>query len=250
MFPTASASRSALAVLAASAAIAAVPAQAEDAPAPAPGRAEISPARSGPGLVQSGVATGVESPSADRPALQGPSPVLPERVRIAIGPQALSQGDSRYAARSDVAGTALIVSFSTSPPPEPRLAGSLPTFMPISGRLSGAFGWRTDPLHGSGRFHAGVDLAAPAGSPIRATSDGSVTSSGWAGGYGYMVVVSHGNGVETRYAHMSAVAVDVGRSVRQGDVIGLVGSTGRSTGPHVHYEVRIDGRAVDPLSRR
>ncbi|WP_371262260.1 M23 family metallopeptidase [Sphingopyxis sp. YR583] len=104
-------------------------------------------------------------------------------------------------------------------------------------------------MHGAARFHAGVDLASQAGSPIRATQSGSVASAGWSGNYGYMVVLDHGNGVETRYAHMSAISVEAGRSVQQGDVIGLVGSSGRSTGPHVHYEVRIDGLATNPLPR-
>jgi murein DD-endopeptidase MepM/ murein hydrolase activator NlpD len=113
--------------------------------------------------------------------------------------------------------------------------------------LTSGFGERWHPLRGGYRFHAGVDLAAPTGSPLAATSDGVVTRAGYAGGYGLLITIDHGGGIETRYGHLSGVSVAVGQQVRAGQLIGFVGSTGESTGPHVHYEVRVNGRAVNPL---
>jgi len=114
-----------------------------------------------------------------------------------------------------------------------------------SGVTSG-MGMRINPILGRQMFHAGVDLAAPAGKIVRATADGVVARAGWSGGYGLLVVVRHANGYETRYAHMSRIRVAAGDALVKGQVIGNVGSTGRSTGPHLHYEVRRDGRPVDP----
>jgi murein DD-endopeptidase MepM/ murein hydrolase activator NlpD len=95
-------------------------------------------------------------------------------------------------------------------------------------------------------MHTGLDFRAATGDPVRATANGKVSSSGWMGGYGRMVEVDHGNGLSTRYGHLSEIHVKVGDVVKIGQVIGAVGSTGRSTGPHLHYETRIDGDAVDP----
>lgn len=117
---------------------------------------------------------------------------------------------------------------------------------PVEARVSSYFGWRNIAVNGN-RHHAGVDLAAPRGTPVLAARDGMVGRSGWWGTYGNAVALDHGDGSETRYAHLSSVAVGTGEVVRQGDVIGYVGSTGASTGPHLHFELRFDGRAVDPL---
>ena len=117
---------------------------------------------------------------------------------------------------------------------------------PVEGRVSSNFGWRNIAVNGN-RHHAGIDLAASWGTPVRAARDGMVGRSGWWGTYGNAVALDHGDGSETRYAHLSSVAVEAGDVVRQGDVIGYVGSTGASTGPHLHFELRFDGRAVDPL---
>lgn len=114
----------------------------------------------------------------------------------------------------------------------------------------GGYGYRIDPILGSVRFHAGTDLASPAGTRIIASARGVVSRAGWVGGYGLLVTIDHGNGVETRYAHLSRIAVSPGQKVVPGDLIGLVGSTGRSTGPHLHYEVRHGGRAVSPKPAR
>lgn len=117
---------------------------------------------------------------------------------------------------------------------------------PVTGRLSSSFGWRNISVNGN-RFHAGVDFAASPGTPVLAARSGRVTRAGWWGTYGYVVVLDHGDGSETRYAHLSSFAVAAGQAVRQGDVVGAVGSTGASTGPHLHFELRLDGSAVDPL---
>jgi murein DD-endopeptidase MepM/ murein hydrolase activator NlpD len=120
--------------------------------------------------------------------------------------------------------------------------------MPLAARaLTSGFGMRVNPVTGVYAEHDGIDLAAPAGTPIVATADGVVGRAGWAGGYGLMVAVENGGGRETRYGHMSRIAVSAGEQVHAGEVLGFVGSTGRSTGPHLHYETRINGRPVDPL---
>lgn len=129
--------------------------------------------------------------------------------------------------------------------------GQLPAFLPVRSRqLTSGFGLRTNPVIGYRALHAGVDFAAPIGTPIVATSQGTVGVAGWSGGYGLLVTLDHGNGVQTRYGHMSGLNVVAGQKVSVGDIIGYVGSTGRSTGPHVHYEVRVGGRPVDPLAPR
>lgn len=120
--------------------------------------------------------------------------------------------------------------------------------LPISGRITSGFGPRFHPILGYQRFHAGVDFAATYGSPIAASADGRVVSAGWHGGYGQLVAVVHGGGIETLYGHMSRIAARPGEMVRQGQIIGYVGSTGLSTGPHLHYEVLKNGRPVNPMS--
>lgn len=123
-----------------------------------------------------------------------------------------------------------------------------PAGMPLSNaRLTSQFGLRHHPILGGLRNHSGVDLAAPFATPIRATADGVVTRADWTGGYGLLVSIQHKDGVTTRYGHMSRVAVTPGQRVGRNTVIGYVGSTGRSTGPHVHYEMLVRGRPVDPL---
>ena len=117
-----------------------------------------------------------------------------------------------------------------------------PSIWPAAGYVSSPYGLR---FNGT-EFHQGIDIAADMGTPIVATADGVVTAAGWNGGYGNMVDVDHGGGIVTRYGHASALAVTVGQQVRRGEVIAYVGSTGRSTGPHVHYEVRVDGQPVNP----
>ena len=128
-----------------------------------------------------------------------------------------------------------------------RTADALPLARPIAGsRVSSRFGYRNDPFLNRPALHAGLDFVAATGADVRATGSGTVTSAGWQGGYGQLVEIRHGNGVSTRYAHLSAVLVRKGQQVGRGAVIGRVGSTGRSTGPHLHYETRRKGQPVDP----
>ncbi len=113
-------------------------------------------------------------------------------------------------------------------------------------QVTSTFGTRSDPFHGKKRMHAGVDMGAKTGTPVYATGDGIIRRSRVAGGYGNLVEIDHGFGYQTRYGHLSRLLVAEGSFVRRGQMVGLVGSTGRSTGPHLHYEVRIGGKPVDP----
>jgi murein DD-endopeptidase MepM/ murein hydrolase activator NlpD len=122
--------------------------------------------------------------------------------------------------------------------------------LPVGGRVTSPFGERFHPILGYERFHAGVDLAAGAGTPIVAAADGRVVSAGWRGGYGRAVAIEHSGGLESRYGHMSRIAAYPGELVQRGQVIGYVGSSGLSTGPHLHFEVTKYGRPVNPLSVR
>lgn len=129
-----------------------------------------------------------------------------------------------------------------------RTLAQVPYRKPVVGEVefTSGFGVRSDPFLGRPAMHTGLDFRAATGDPARVTANGKVVSAGWSGGYGRMVEVDHGNGLSTRYGHLSEINVKVGETVKIGQVIGLVGSTGRSTGPHLHYETRIDGEAVDP----
>jgi murein DD-endopeptidase MepM/ murein hydrolase activator NlpD len=129
-----------------------------------------------------------------------------------------------------------------------RTLAQVPYRKPVIGEVefTSGFGIRSDPFLGRPAMHTGLDFRAQAGDPVRATANGKVSSAGWAGGYGRMVEIDHGNGLATRYGHLSEIGVKVGDVIKIGQVIGAVGSTGRSTGPHLHYETRIDGEAVDP----
>jgi murein DD-endopeptidase MepM/ murein hydrolase activator NlpD len=111
---------------------------------------------------------------------------------------------------------------------------------------SSGFGVRPDPFTGAPAMHTGLDLHGETGTPVRATAEGTVTSAGWSGGYGRVVDIDHGNGLSTRYAHLSSIDVRQGQTVRAGQIVGKIGSTGRSTGPHLHYETRVKGDPVDP----
>ena len=129
-----------------------------------------------------------------------------------------------------------------------RTLALVPYRKPVVGEVefTSGFGVRSDPFLGRPAMHTGLDFRAAMGDPVRATANGKVVSAGWAGGYGRMVEIDHGNGLSTRYGHLSEIGVKVGDPIKIGQVIGEVGSTGRSTGPHLHYETRIDGEAVDP----
>jgi len=124
------------------------------------------------------------------------------------------------------------------------------TVWPVAGRITSGFGLRVHPILRFARMHRGIDFGAGYGAPIVAAADGQVTLSGWSGGYGRQVRISHGGGIVTTYSHMSRLVADSGSFVRQGQLIGYVGSSGLSTGPHLHYEVYRNGTAVNPLSVR
>lgn len=125
-------------------------------------------------------------------------------------------------------------------------ASSTPNGWPVEGAIRSSFGGRADPFSGDGEFHTGIDLQAAMRTPVHVTADGVVASSGWSSSYGKLVIVDHGNGFQTYYAHLSQPLVVTGEEVRQGEVIGLSGATGRATAPHLHYEVRVKGVPVNP----
>jgi murein DD-endopeptidase MepM/ murein hydrolase activator NlpD len=128
-----------------------------------------------------------------------------------------------------------------------RPLNAQPNIWPVGGKLmQSAYGHRTDPFSGEGAFHKGVDISASAGTPVRATADGIIVYSAFESGYGRLVVVDHGGGMQTYYAHLSQFFVHSGQEVRRGDIVGAVGSSGRATSPHLHYEVRLGGAPINP----
>jgi murein DD-endopeptidase MepM/ murein hydrolase activator NlpD len=186
----------------------------------------------------------------------------PLRVAQESRQTALNNGDAEFrqlfASWSSLDRPAGYVAPSTSSPMNSSMGGalapmttsrvSIPSRMPVEGvRLTSDFGMRTHPVLGGRRGHKGVDLAGPTGTPVIATADGVVSKAEWFSSYGLYISLEHGAEIQTRYGHMSRLNVYAGQRVRKGDVIGYVGSTGRSTGPHLHYEVRIAGLAVNPV---
>jgi murein DD-endopeptidase MepM/ murein hydrolase activator NlpD len=125
-----------------------------------------------------------------------------------------------------------------------RTLAAIPSLNPVGGGVNAAFGWRTNPWS---EFHQGLDLAADDGTPVHAAAAGIVVSAGWEGGYGLKVDLDHGNGYHTWYCHLSRAGVSPGQHVSKGETIAAAGSTGESTGPHLHYQVMRDGVAVDPM---
>ena len=146
------------------------------------------------------------------------------------------------------AGSAAFAASSGTTLPGFGAAVAVPSRMPVEAvRQTSNFGMRWHPVLGGHRAHKGVDLSAPTGTPVYATADGVVGRADWFSSYGLYVAVEHGGALETRYGHLSRLNVAAGQAVHKGDLIGYVGSTGRSTGPHLHYEVRIAGEAVNPV---
>lgn len=178
-------------------------------------------------------------------------------VLCATAPAHATETDDPYGDASEINTSALgpsDVGFSNLFSSLQRLDGNAKTAAYIpSGRpveklsLTSNFGVRSDPFNRSARMHKGIDIPGPIGTPIHATADGIISRAGWASGYGNLVQISHGSGMETRYGHMSKLLVAENSYVKRGQVIGLMGSTGRSTGSHLHYEVRVDGAAINPL---
>lgn len=165
--------------------------------------------------------------------------------------QTLTTGDDRF--RELFASWTALDSLKQDNPGAPtpafeRPTVSVPSMMPVAtARLTSGYGMRNHPVLRKRRQHNGVDLAAPTGTPVYATADGLISRADWFSSYGLYISIDHGAELETRYAHLSRLAVAAGERVEKGDLIGYVGSTGRSTGPHLHYEVRVDGVAVNPI---
>jgi murein DD-endopeptidase MepM/ murein hydrolase activator NlpD len=128
-----------------------------------------------------------------------------------------------------------------------QLANATPSIWPTHGGLTSFFGGRSDPMTGEPAYHSGIDISAEKGRPVYATADGVVQSTGYTGDYGNLIVLKHAFGLSTRYGHLSAYHVKIGDSVKRGDVIGYIGSTGRSTGSHLHYEILVNGQLMNPL---
>lgn len=168
----------------------------------------------------------------------------PLRTAQAAKPSALGSGDEQFKAlfhrwQSMDGGAAV----STATP-----TVSIPSRMPVEdARMSSGYGTRIHPVLGGRRGHKGIDLAGPTGTPIYATADGVVSRADWFSSYGLYVSLEHGGSLQTRYGHMSRLNVAAGQRVRKGEIIGYMGSTGRSTGSHLHYEVRVAGQAVNPV---
>lgn len=166
-------------------------------------------------------------------------------------------GNQSAAERPALVNDIIIISRAEDTAPLRKLGGqkagatptNIPSIWPVVGTLRSGVGIRSNPFGGSSlEYHKGQDISAPTGTPINATADGVVVVAGWVRGYGNGIYIDHGNGITTRYGHLSRIDVVVGQIVKQGGHLGLVGSTGRSTGPHLHYEVRINGQPTSPLN--
>jgi murein DD-endopeptidase MepM/ murein hydrolase activator NlpD len=175
-----------------------------------------------------------------QPAAASGVGALQKGDRVEAVTAADAQGDGRF--------HALFMSWKKLDGSAAQSAIAVPSSKPVNtATFTSGYGVRSDPFRGSAAMHAGIDLAGPMGTPVYATADGVVEKAEWSGGYGNMVEIDHGKGLETRFGHLSRVLVHEGQKVTRGMLIALMGSTGRSTGSHLHYEVRIDGRAVNPI---
>jgi len=176
----------------------------------------------------------------------------PERfvkTNVAMGGpyEPLDENDNDSAANADAQFRALFLTWKKLDMLEQTVI-SVPSMQPVDKvTFTSSFGVRSDPFRGTAAMHAGVDIPGTIGTPIYATADGVVSHAGRQGGYGNLVQINHGRGLETRYGHLSKILVADNTRVHRGQMIGLMGSTGRSTGSHLHYEVRVDGRAVNPI---
>ncbi|MDQ1432415.1 MAG: hypothetical protein QOF40_3017 [Actinomycetota bacterium] len=203
---------------------------------------------------QQQVADGARAAAADEKAKVDELAAQQQRARDAAGVAEQAESTALGAARAehDQAESALqaesdrIAALAQSAGDGPSMGNG--TFIrPVPGPITSGFGYRTDPVTGGTGFHGGIDFGAPCGTPIKAAGTGSVISAGFnSGGYGNMTLISHGGGLSTLYGHQSSIIVSQGQSVTQGQVIGYVGSTGKSTGCHLHFEVRVNGTPVDP----
>lgn len=191
------------------------------------------------------VATNVAEDKPVSSRVHTPGQLLNEMVALdnKLNHQIKKMIDLRSAAMTNLAGTVMPAGLGIST----ASTGSVtPDIWPVSGVVSSHFGFRISPGGIGSTYHEGLDIASSYGNPVHATANGRITQAGWVNGYGYLVEIDHGNGIKTRYGHNSAILVSVGDQVVEGQTISLIGSTGNSTGPHCHYEVRVNGEAVDP----
>jgi murein DD-endopeptidase MepM/ murein hydrolase activator NlpD len=181
-------------------------------------------------------------------AVGGPIFGLPS-ARSLFSPGSSGSGEDTFGVLRDLLYTLESHLQVVQPDVERRqaLAAATPSIWPARGWLNDGFGPRRDPFTGGGDYHPGLDISAERGDPVLATANGTVTSAQRAGAYGNMVVIDHGFGISTRYAHLDSFRVRAGEVVRRGDVVGMAGTTGRSTGTHLHYEVLVSGRHLNPL---
>jgi murein DD-endopeptidase MepM/ murein hydrolase activator NlpD len=179
-------------------------------------------------------------------------PILTAASAAAIqNDQVVNSLDQLYALRNSALSGATMVGLSLGmsrnvTTADWMRANAAPTLWPVEGRVTGSFGERIDPFNGEGAFHSGIDISSNYGERVLAPAEGIVIFADFMGGYGRAVVLDHGHGISTRYGHLASFAVISGQHVRRGDVIGYVGLSGRSTGPHLHYEVRINDTPVNP----
>ncbi|MGH7728924.1 MAG: M23 family metallopeptidase, partial [Vulcanimicrobiaceae bacterium] len=166
--------------------------------------------------------------------------LIRERQQAEAARIAAEQAARRRAAA--LAGVAL--------PPETESGAPAEFSWPVSGPITSPFGMRPDPFgHGGFEMHTGIDIGAPMGATVTAAAAGRIIYAGWYGGYGNAIIIDHGGETSTLYGHLSQIFVSVGQEVERGQAIGAVGSTGMSTGPHLHFEIRVNGVAVDPTTR-
>jgi len=183
-------------------------------------------------------------------AMGGSLPGAPDSVVAPILKTGFGSTDRALAVLSELLGAMSSRLDSVRDGVERRhaLAAATPSIWPVAGWLTSSYGTRTDPFNDEKSFHPGLDISADYGAPVLATADASVVSAGYNGAYGNMVVLDHGFGITTKYGHLSRIAVMERQSIKRGDVIGYVGSTGRSTGSHLHYEIWMNGRLTNPMT--
>jgi murein DD-endopeptidase MepM/ murein hydrolase activator NlpD len=183
-------------------------------------------------------------------AMGGSMPGAPNSVVAPMLKSSFGSTDTALAVLSDLLGAMSNRLDSVRDSVERRhaLAAATPSIWPVAGWLSSTYGTRKDPFNDESSFHPGLDISADYGAPVLATADGTVMSAGQAGAYGNMIVLDHGFGISTKYGHLSRIAVSADQRVKRGDTIGYVGSTGRSTGVHLHYEIWMNGHLTDPMA--
>lgn len=183
-------------------------------------------------------------------AMGGAMSGTPDAVVAPMLKSGFGSTDSALAVLSDLLGAMSNRLDSVRDSVERRhaLAAATPSIWPVAGWLTSSYGTRNDPFNDEKSFHPGLDISADYGTPVLATADGTVLSAGLNGAYGNMVVIDHGFGITTKYGHLSRIAVMGDQRIKRGDVLGYVGSTGRSTGPHLHYEIWMNGRLTNPMT--